>query len=219
MSKNPPIRVLIVDDHEIVREGLRTLLAEEPEFEVAGEASNGLDAVESAARLKPDVVLLDLMMPGMDGIEATRQIRRAEIPSRILVLTSFAEDKQVRDAIAAGAIGYLLKDVLKGDLLKAIRNASQGQPSLHPEVQRQLMRRVASTTPAPLIEELTGRERVVLQLIAQGQSNKGIASTLHLSEGTVKGYVSAILAKLGVADRTQAALYAVKHGLVAKTDS
>ena len=217
-SKGAPIRVLIVDDHEIVREGLRTLLAEEPEFEVAGEASNGRDAVESAARLKPDVVLLDLMMPGMDGIEVTRQIRKAELPSRVLVLTSFAEDKQVRDAIAAGAIGYLLKDVLKGDLLKAIRNAHQGQPSLHPEVQRQLMRRVASSTPAPLIEELTARERVVLQLIAQGQSNKGIASTLHLSEGTVKGYVSAILAKLGVADRTQAALYAVKHGLVAKTD-
>ena len=213
-SKSAPIRVLIVDDHEIVREGLRTLLAEEPEFEVAGEASNGRDAVDSAARLKPDVVLLDLMMPGMDGIEVTRQIRRAELPSRVLVLTSFAEDKQVRDAIAAGAIGYLLKDVLKGDLLKAIRNAHQGQPSLHPEVQRQLMRRVASSTPAPLIEELTARERVVLQLIAQGHSNKGIASTLHLSEGTVKGYVSAILGKLGVEDRTQAALYAVKHGVV-----
>ena len=164
------------------------------------------------------MILLDLLMPGMDGIEVIRALRKAEVGARVLVLTSFSDDQKVRDAIAAGAIGYLLKDILKADLVRAIRNAYQGQPSLHPEVQRQLMRRVVSSAPPPLLEELTARERVVLELIARGQSNKGIASTLGLSEGTVKGYVSAILSKLGVEDRTQAALYAVKHGLVPSTD-
>jgi two-component system, NarL family, response regulator LiaR len=212
------IRVLIVDDHEIVREGLRTLIVEESELAVVGEATDGEEALRLALELRPDVILLDLMMPGIDGIEVIRRLRHAEVPSRVLVLTSFAEHNKVHDAISAGAIGYLLKDILKADLVRAIRNASQGQPSLHPEVQRQLMRRVVSSAPPPLLEELTGRERVVLQLIAKGQSNKGIAAELGLSEGTVKGYVSAILAKLGVADRTQAALYAVKHGLVPSTD-
>jgi DNA-binding NarL/FixJ family response regulator len=215
---SPAIRILIVDDHEIVREGLRTLMAEEPGLVVAGEAPDGREALRLALELRPDVILLDLLMPGMDGIEVIRQLRKAEVGSRILVLTSFADDQKVRDAISAGAIGYLLKDILKADLVRSIRNAHQGQPSLHPEVQRQLMRRVVTGSPPPLLEELTARERVVLELIAQGQSNKGIAATLGLSEGTVKGYVSAILGKLGVADRTQAALYAVKHGLASSTD-
>ena len=208
-----PIRVLIVDDHAIVREGLRTLLSEEPGIEVVGEAANGVEALVSATRLQPDVILMDLVMPEMDGLEATKLIREGGSASRILVLTSFADDQRVRAAIRAGAIGYLLKDVLKDDLLHAIRTAAQGRPALHPEAQRQLMQQVAAPAPPSLLEDLTARERDVLRLIARGQSNKEIAATLHLTEGTVKGYVSAILAKLGVDDRTQAALYAVKHGL------
>jgi two-component system, NarL family, response regulator LiaR len=207
---NPPIRVLLVDDHAIVREGLRTLLSEEPAIKVVGEATNGAEAVALTATLHPDVILMDLVMPEMEGIQAMQSIRDVNPSSQVLVLTSFGDDHRVRDAIQAGAVGYLLKDVLKADLLRAIRAAAQGQPTLHPEAQRQLMRQV--TTPArSLLDDLTPRERDVLRLIVRGQSNKEIAATLHVTEGTVKGHVSAILAKLGVADRTQAALYAVKH--------
>lgn len=206
------IRVMIVDDHEIVREGLSTLIAEEPGFAIAGEAANGADAVDRAAALRPDVILMDLVMPGMDGIEATRRIRNANPSSHVIVLTSFSDDQRVHDAIHAGAIGYLLKDVLKPDLLRSIRMAARGEPALHPEAQRRLMQQIVAPSTS-LIEELTERERDVLRLIAHGESNKGIALRLHLTEGTVKGYVSAILAKLSVADRTQAALYAVRHGL------
>jgi DNA-binding NarL/FixJ family response regulator len=204
---------MIVDDHEIVREGLETLLSEEPMVEVVGQAINGIEAVALASSLKPDVILMDLVMPELDGIEATRQIRGTGMASQILVLTSFANDQHVRDAIEAGAIGYLLKDVLKADLLRAIQMAAHGKPTLHPEAQGYLMRQVSAPTPASNLPNLTERERDVLRLITRGQSNKEIAFTLHLTEGTVKGYVSAILAKLDVADRTQAALYAVKHGL------
>jgi DNA-binding NarL/FixJ family response regulator len=206
-----PIRVLLVDDHDVVREGLQTFLSEESDFNIVGEASNGLEAVNLAVALKPDVVLMDLLMPGMDGVEATRRIRTTLPASQVLVLTSYADHQHVRDALQAGAIGYILKDVLKRDLVQAIRHAAQGRPTLHPEAQRQLIQQVVSPAPT-LIETLTEREREVLSLIAQGRSNKEIAAGLHLTEGTVKGYVSAILAKLGVADRTQAALYAVKHG-------
>jgi DNA-binding NarL/FixJ family response regulator len=208
-----PIKVMIVDDHELVREGLRSVLVQEPSIEVVGEAANGEQAVESAWRLRPDVVLMDLQMPGLDGIEALTRIRAKTPEIQVVVLTNFATDQKVRDAVAAGAIGYLLKDVLKAELLQAIRNAHEGRPSLHPEAQRHLMRRVTTPAPAPEGSELTPRERSVLELIASGHSNKSIASVLNLSEGTVKGYVSAVLSKLGVDDRTQAALYAVKHGL------
>lgn len=208
-----PIRVLIVDDHEIVREGLGTLLSEEATIRVVGQAANGTEAVTLAADLQPDVILMDLVMPELNGIQATRRIRRAGLPSQILVLTTFADDQKVREAIEAGAIGYLLKDVLKADLLRAIQAAAQGKPTLHPEAQSYLMRQVSAPSPVSPPANLTERELDVLRLIAQGQSNKEIAVTLHLTEGTIKGYVSAILAKLGVADRTQAALYAVKHGL------
>jgi NarL family two-component system response regulator LiaR len=209
-----PIRVLIVDDHAIVREGLHTLLSEESEFVVVGEATRGTEALPLVDTLQPDVVLMDLVMPEMDGIETIRRLQQKKAKCNILVLTSFGEDQRVRDAIQAGAIGYLLKDVLKGDLVRAIRAAARGEPTLHPEAQRVLMRQTAA--PVSLLEELTEREMDVLRLIAQGRSNKEIAARLHLTEGTVKGYVSTILDKLQVEDRTQAALYAVKHGLVSK---
>ncbi len=210
---NSPIRVLIVDDHAIVREGLRTLLDEEPTVNVVGEASNGQEGVRQAQAIQPQVVLMDVVMPEMDGIEATRRIRLAVADCQVLVLTSFAEDQKVRDAIQAGAVGYLLKDVLKPELVRAIHAAAHGQPTLHPEAQRHLMRQMTAPGEPSLLPTLTERETDVLRLIARGLSNREIATTLHLTEGTVKGYVSAILAKLEVNDRTQAALYAVKHKL------
>jgi two-component system, NarL family, response regulator LiaR len=206
------IRVVLVDDHAIIREGLRVLLSEEPEIEVVGEAGHGGDAIELTAALRPDVILMDLVMPGMDGIQAIQGIRKLSPSSQVLVLTSFGDDHRVRDAIQAGAIGYLLKDILKAELLQAIHAAVRGQPTLHPEAQRQLIRQVTAPATRSLFEGLTPRQRDVLQLIVRGQSNKEIAAVLQVTEGTIKGHVSAILVKLGVADRTQAALYAVKHG-------
>jgi DNA-binding NarL/FixJ family response regulator len=208
-----PIGVLIAEDHEVVREGLRAILAEDARITLVGEAADGAAAVALAASLRPDVILMDVMMPEMDGVEATRQIRARRPETQVLILTSFAGDAQVRAAIQAGAIGYLLKDVLKSDLLDAIHAAARGRPTLHPEAQRHLMRQVAEPAPAAPLQDLTRRERDVLRLIARGRSNKEIAVALGLTEGTVKGYVSTILAKLDVDDRTQAALYAVRHGL------
>ncbi|MGD9893514.1 MAG: response regulator [Dehalococcoidia bacterium] len=210
-----PIRVLIVDDHEIVRWGLATLLAEEPAIEVVGQADTGACAFDLAASTTPDVILMDLQLPDQDGVEVTRRIVDGGLPSQVVVLTSFSDDQRVRDAIQAGAIGYLLKDVRRSDLVRAIQDAAQGRPALHPEAQRQLMRQVADTPEPSPLRILTDRERDVLRLIGEGHSNRQIAATLHLTEGTVKGYVSTILAKLGVADRTQAALIAVRHGLAA----
>ena len=211
------IRVLIVDDHEIVREGLQILLSDEADFEVVGTAGDGLSAVRLAETKKPDVILMDLVIPGIDGIEATRRIVNTNPEARVLVLTTFADDQHVREAIQAGATGYLLKDVLKADLLRALRDAAAGRPSLHPEVQQHLMREVAGKTSVPEQTpphaSLTEREVSILRLLAAGRSNKEIAATLHLTEGTVKGYVSTIFDKLDVEDRTQAALYAVRHGL------
>jgi len=208
------MRVLIVDDVAAVREALRLLLSDEPGLEVVGEAADGERALSQARLLNPDVVLMDLVMPGMDGLEALKRIRQACPRSQVVVLTNLASDQTVRDAIANGAVGYLLKDVLKSELMQAIRNAQQGRPSLHPEAQRHLMRRVSTPSERHPADELTPREKTVLERIAHGRSNKQIASELQLTEGTVKGYVSAVLEKLGVDDRTQAALYAVKHGLV-----
>jgi len=201
-----------VDDHEIVREGLQILLAEESDFEVVGATGDGTSALALAEQLNPDVILMDLVMPGVDGIETTKRILKNNPAARVLILTTFADDQRVRDAIRAGAIGYLLKDVLKIDLLRALRDAAAGRASLHPEAQQYLMRQVVeSETPLPHAS-LTRREADILRLIADGRSNKEIAMALHLTEGTVKGYVSTIFDKLGVEDRTQAALYAVKHG-------
>ncbi len=207
-----PIRVLIVDDHEIVREGLQILLSEESDFDVVGMAGDSESALALTRHHKPDLVLMDLVMPGLDGIETTRRIMSEYPSTHVLVLTTFSDDQRVRDAIQAGAIGYILKDVLKAELLSAIRSAAEGKPALHPEAQKYLMRQITGQDDS-LHSLLTPREFNILQLIAEGKSNKEIALTLHLTEGTVKGYVSAIFDKLGVADRTQAALYAVEHRL------
>jgi DNA-binding NarL/FixJ family response regulator len=189
------------------------LLGEESEIEVVGEAQDGFEALEIIDGLNPDVILMDLAMPGMDGIEATKQIRQKYPEVQVLVLTSFSDHQRVPDAIQAGAIGYLLKDILKVDLLKAIQSAAAGKPTLHPEAQRKLMQQVVAPAAPNLLEGLTNREMDVLQLIVQGYSNKEIGAQLQLTEGTIKGYVSTILGKLNVADRTQAALYAVRHGI------
>jgi DNA-binding NarL/FixJ family response regulator len=207
-----PVRVVIADDHQVVREGLQMILADsDGEIVVVGEASDGEEAVRLATAIKPDVVLMDLSMPRVDGLEATRRLREAGVPSRVLILTSFADGEGVRDAVRAGVMGYLMKDVLKAELLTAIRLAADGVPTLHPRAQQHLMRGIAEPeTPSPF-GTLTPRERDVLALIAQGESNKRIAAALNLSIGTVKGYVSAIFEKLGVEDRTQAALLVAKH--------
>ena len=188
------------------------ILAEsDGEIVVVGEASDGDEAVRLATAVKPDVVLMDLSMPRVDGLEATRRLREAGIESRVLILTSFADGEGVRDAVRAGVTGYLMKDVLKTELLAAIRLAADGVPTLHPRAQQHLMRGIAEPeTPSPFTV-LTPRERDVLALLARGESNKRIAAALNLSIGTVKGYVSAIFEKLGVEDRTQAALLVAKH--------
>jgi len=208
------IRVLIVDDHPIVREGLRTLLREEEDIEVVGEAGDGFTALGLVLTLRPEVVLLDLVIPGLAGAEVIRKIKDSARGVEVLVLTSFAEEGQVQQAVAAGAVGYVLKDVLKDDLLQAIRNAREGRPWLHPEAQRQLMKSVAGAPAPTALDALTPRERAVLEEVGRGRSNREIASRMGISEGTVKGYVSGVLAKLGLADRTQAALYAVRCGVV-----
>ena len=208
------VRVLIVDDHAIVRKGIRALLSEAGGFEVVGEADNGQAAVLAAHETQPDVVLMDLLMPGMDGIEATRQITSRQSKARILVLTSFAADNKVFPAIKAGALGYLLKDSSPDELVRAIRQVQRGEPSLHPTIARKLLQEIARPAerePAP--EALTARELEVLQLIAQGLSNQEIADRISVSESTVRAHVSRILGKLHLASRTQAALYAVREGL------
>lgn len=210
-----PIRVMIVDDHAVVREGIRTYLDLEDQFTIVGEASNGREAAEKAPALRPDVVLMDLLMPEMDGIAATKAIKEQNPDIKVIVLTSFTDDEHIMPAIEAGATGYLLKDVSAEDLARAIEGAYQGQAQLHPEVTRKLMEQVrqprkVQSQPG---EDLTPRELEVLRLIASGMSNKEIGRQLVMTERTVKGHVSNILGKLNLQDRTQAALYAVRHGL------
>jgi DNA-binding NarL/FixJ family response regulator len=204
-------RVLITDDHGVVRQGLRMFLSLDPDFEVVGEASNGEEALAMARELGPDVVLMDLLMPVMDGISATEKIR-AELPDvEVIALTSVLEDASVTGAVRAGAIGYLLKDTDSEELSRAIKAAAAGRVHLAPEAAARLMREVrAPESP----EALTDREAEVLRLLARGKANKQIASSLYVSEKTVKAHVSSILMKLGVQSRTQAALYAVRTGLV-----
>lgn len=207
-----PIRVLIADDHPVVRQGLRTYLELQADIVIAGEAGGGIEAASEAKRLAPDVVLLDMVMPDGDGLEALRRIGSGPGAPRVIVLTSFADDGRVVDAMRAGAAGYLLKDAQPAELLAAIRAAHAGGSPLHPDAAAYLvgeLRRPAAGGP-----ELTAREREVLQLLAQGMPNKAIALRLSLSEKTVKAHVSALLRKLDVTDRTQAALRAVREGLV-----
>ncbi len=217
-AEEKPIRVLIVDDHQMVREGLRTFLELHAGVTVAGEAAGGAQAVELARRLAPDVVLMDLVMPGMDGIEATRQIRALGLPTRVIALTSFAEDDKVFPAIQAGASSYLLKDVSPDALVEAIRAAYRGEARLHPDIARKLMEQVARgpapAGEAPAVEELTAREVEVVRLVAQGRSNADIAQRLTISEKTVKTHISNVLGKLQLQDRTQLAIYAIRKGLV-----
>ena len=205
------IRVLITDDHGVVRQGLRMFLSLDPELEVIGEAENGEEAVAMARELKPDVVLMDLLMPVMDGIEATQIIRKEMPEVEVVALTSVLEDASVTGAVRAGAIGYLLKNTDVEELHRAVRGAAEGKVFLAPEAAARLMREVrAPESP----EALTARETEVLELLARGRANKQIAGDLYVSEKTVKAHVSAILMKLGVRSRTQAALHAVRTGLV-----
>jgi len=218
MADDGDIKVLLVDDHAVVREGLRTYLDLEERLEIVGEASNGREAVDKVRVLRPDVVLMDLLMPEMDGITATKAIKEVAPEVKVIVLTSFQDDEHILPAIEAGATGYLLKDVSAPELVKAIEGAFEGQAQLHPEVARKLMEQVRQPRrrhePS---DDLTPRERDVLGLIASGMSNKEIARELVMTERTVKGHVSNILGKLGLQDRTQAALYAVRHGLAPST--
>jgi DNA-binding NarL/FixJ family response regulator len=205
------IRILLVDDHTVVRKGLRTFLSFDSELEVVGEAADGAQALTLARELTPDVVLMDLLMPGMDGIAATAAIRRALPETEVLALTSVLEDASVVGAVRAGAIGYLLKDTQAEALCQAIKAAAAGQVQLTPKAAARLMQAI-STPESP--EALTERETEVLRLLAQGQSNKQIAHSLHNTEQTIKTHVSRILSKLGVQSRTQATLYAIRIGLV-----
>lgn len=209
-----PIRILIVDDHTVVREGLRALIDSEPDMELVGEAADGLEAVEQALTLKPDVILMDLVMPRKGGIEAINEIKRESPSARIIVLTSFAEDSKVFPAIKAGALGYLLKDSSASELLDAINDVYRGEPSMNPAIAHKLMRELRRDSDLPPTEEpLTEREVEVISLVARGLSNQEIADRLFISERTVRTHVSNILDKLHLANRTQAALYALREGL------
>ena len=210
------IRVLLVDDHSVVRKGLRMFLKYDPELEVVGEAADGAEALRLVSELKPDVVVMDLLMPGMDGIAATAAIRRDFPATEVLALTSVLEDASVVGAVRAGAIGYLLKDTQAEALCQAIKAAAAGQVQLTPKAAAHLMQ-VVSVPQSP--EALTERETEVLRLLAQGFSNKQIAGRLHNTEQTIKTHVSHVLAKLGVQSRTQATLYAIRVGLVSPRSS
>src|SRR4051794_31880047 len=207
------IRVLLADDHAVVREGLRTFLQLQDGMEVVGEAADGEQAVDEAQRLQPDVVLMDLVMPRLDGVGAMRRIRAAVPDARVIVLTSFADDDRLLPAIRAGAAGYLLKNVEPHELARAVRAAHDGQALLAPAVAARLVEAIAGPVGEPPHGDLTPREREVLALIARGLSNKRIARELDVSEKTVKAHVGHVLAKLGVTDRTQAAVLAVRRGL------
>ena len=214
------IRVLVVDDHAIVRKGIRALLAEIEDIEVVGEARDGQEAMAQAVALSPDVILMDLVMPGVDGIEATRQITKHEGGPRILVLTSFASDDKVFPAIKAGALGYLLKDSEPADLVDAIHQVHRGEPSLQPSIAQKVLkelRRPSAHPPTP--DPLTDREMEVMRLVAKGLSNPEIAQRLVITEATVRTHVSNILSKLHLANRVQATLYALQEGITSLDNS
>lgn len=210
------IKVIVCDDQAIIRDGLEMLLKLEKDIEVVGQAQDGAEAVEMVKKAQPDLVLMDLKMPGLNGIEATRQIRATYPQVRVLVLTTYDDDEWVFDAIRAGASGYLLKDTPREEVIKAVRGTAAGKSFIDPAVAGKLLHQVADkqTQPSTLLtDKLTEREAEVLRLVARGFNNADIAERLHLSEGTVRNHVSAIFAKLEVADRTQAAVIAIQHGL------
>jgi len=213
LSRPDPIHVLVVDDHPIVRQGLRSFLSSRQGIEVVGEAGEAEEAVAEAARLLPDVVLLDLVMPRGGTVDAIGRIRALSPAPRVLVLTSFSADDQVLPAVRAGASGYVLKDAAPTDLEAAVRTVHRGGVVLAPQVASTVMSEVSRGRAAPGAQELTRRELEVLRLLARGLSNRELAEELFVSEKTVKTHVSSILSKLGLADRTQAALFAVRHGL------
>lgn len=211
-----PITVLIVDDHEVVRQGVRAFLEAQPDIDVVGESSSGREAVDLALEHVPDVVLMDLVMSGMDGVEATRRVKDVSPRSQIVVLTSYHQDEYIFPALQAGAISYLLKDVKMEELAEAVRRAARGEATLHPRVAVRVLEEIHGARHRELnpFTELTAREMDVLKLIANGMTNNMIAGELVISENTVKGHVSNILSKLQLADRTQAAVYAWQQGIV-----
>jgi len=220
MNKQNPIRVFIAEDHAIVRKGVRNLLSLESDIEVVGEATNGQEAVQRVTDLTPDVILMDLVMPELDGIHAIQQIKSDHPDARILVLTSFDTDDKVFPAIKAGALGYLLKDSDPADLVAAVRQVNAGECSLHPTIARKVLQELnLSPKPPPNAESLTAREVEVLRMVAQGKSNRQIAEELVLSPGTVRAHPSNILSKLHLASRTQATLYALREGLAFLEDA
>jgi two-component system, NarL family, response regulator LiaR len=213
-----PITLILVDDHALVRSGVRAYLETQPDLEVVAEAGSGAEAIHLAAEHAPDVALMDLVMPGMDGVEATRRLREISPRTQVVVLTSFHEDTHIFPAIKAGAISYLLKDIGPNDLAEAVRAAARGEAVLHPKVAARLMQelRGARSQSVNPYTELSEREQEVLKLIAEGLSNAEIAGNLVLSEKTVKSHVSNILNKLHLSDRTQAAVFAWREGMVRK---
>lgn len=211
------VRVLLVDDHTVVRRGLRMVFDLEDDLEVVGEAADGREALERVAELRPDVVVMDLLMPVMNGVDATRAIRSAYPDVEVVALTSVLEDRMVVDAVEAGAAGYLLKETRPDDLFEAVRAAARGEVRLDPRAQQRLMRELRRpAAPEPARETLTERETEVLQHLARGATNKAIAQALGVGEATVKSHVSAVLAKLGLKSRTQAALHALREGWVTR---
>ncbi len=211
-----PITILIVDDHAVVRQGVRTLLDMHPDLQVVGEAESAEAALPLVEELVPDVVLLDLLLPGMNGVEATRQVKKISPRTQVVVLTSYAEDEHIFPALRAGALSYLLKDIRPRELAEGIRKAARGESMLHSRIAARMIQEVreAKRKVPPAFAELTPRELEVLQLLADGQTNAGIAAQLVLSEKTVRGYVSNILSKLHLEDRTQVAVFAWQQGLM-----
>jgi two-component system, NarL family, response regulator LiaR len=213
-----PITILIVDDHAVVRQGVRAFLETQPDLAVVGEAGSGDEAIRQAAETAPDVTLMDLLMPGMDGVEATRRVKQVSPRTQVIVLTSYHQDEHIFPAIRAGALSYLLKDVGPRDLADTVRKAAQGEAVLHPQVAARVVQELQGAAKDAFnpFTELSERELEVLKLIADGASNEDIAGRLVISEKTVKSHVSNILSKLHVADRTQAAVYAWREGVVRK---
>ena len=215
-QSSPRTTILIVDDHSVVRQGVRAFLEAQPDLHVVGEAESGEEAIRLAGECIPDVVLMDLLMPGMNGVEATRHVKRISPHSQVVVLTSYYEDENIFPALRAGAISYTLKDIHPSELVEVVRKAARGESILHPQIASRLIQEVRETRRAipAAFADLTERELDVLRLIAEGESNAAIAEKLILSEKTVKGHVSNILSKLHIADRTQAAVFAWQQGLM-----